>query len=86
MDIIILAILAESITQYVKEIIEGFNFNKAMALVVALVICFGTNLDIFDILEVDFAMPYVGIGFAAIILSRGANVVHDLLDRIQGVK
>lgn len=81
---LILAAVAETVTQYIKDILNGgFNLNKAIALLVAFVVCLGANVDIFKLLEIDFYIPYVGIVFAALITSRGANAIHDLLDLIK---
>lgn len=89
MDLVLLAILSESITQYIKDTFQGIvelpaPIKKAIALAIALIISFGTSLDLFNYLGIEFQFPYVGIVFTGVILSRGANVAHDLMDRIKG--
>lgn len=82
---LVLAVVAETVTQYIKDTLNGgFTAHKVIALVVAFVVCFGANIDIFKLLEIEFYVPYVGIFFAALITSRGANAIHDLLDKIKG--
>lgn len=89
MDLVLLAILSESITQYIKDTVRSIvelpaPVKKGIALAIALVIAFGTGLDLFDYLGIEFQYPYVGVVFTGIVLSRGANVAHDLIDRIKG--
>ena len=79
---IVLAVLVEAITQYIKDIFNGFNPDKLMALIVSLLVAFGAGVDVFEMVGIDFIVPYVGMIFAAIIMSRGANAVHDIWDKI----
>lgn len=82
--IIILALLCEAIWENLRMIWENgkFSINRLGALVVSIIVALGTKIDLFKIL--DFEMVQVlGSILTGILISRGANVVHDLLTKIQ---
>lgn len=82
--VIILALLCEAIWENLRMIWENgkFNINRLGALVVSIIVALGTKIDLFKIL--DFEMVQVlGSILTGILISRGANVVHDLLTKIQ---
>ncbi len=82
-EVFVIALLIESLTEYIKDIINGIDFKKIISVVLSLLICFGANLDLFELLGIDFNIPYVGIVLLAIVFSRGSNVVHDLFDKLK---
>lgn len=82
--VIILALLCEAIWENLRMIWENgkFSINRLGALVISIIVALGTKIDLFKIL--DFEMVQVlGSIFTGILISRGANVVHDLLTKIQ---
>lgn len=82
--VIILALLCEAIWENLRMIWENgkFSINRLGALVVSIIVALGTKIDLFKIL--DFEMVQVlGSILTGILISRGANVVHDLLTKIQ---
>lgn len=82
--VIILALLCEAIWENLRMIWENgkFNINRLGALVISIIVALGTKIDLFKIL--DFEMVQVlGSILTGILISRGANVVHDLLTKIQ---
>lgn len=82
--VIILALLAEAIWENLRMIWENgkFSINRLGALVISIIVALGTKIDLFKIL--DFEMVQVlGSILTGILISRGANVVHDLLTKIQ---
>ena len=44
----------------------------------------GTQTDFFS-LAIPFEMPYVGSVLTGVLLSRGANLTHDLLKRVETI-
>jgi len=82
--VIILALLCEAIWENLRMIWENgkFSINRLGALVISIIVALGTKIDLFKIL--DFEMVQVlGSILTGILISRGANVVHDLLTKIQ---
>ena len=84
--VIILSMLAEAIWENLRMTFEDgkFSINRLGALIVSIVVAVGTKINIFEIL--DFEMwTILGSILTGILISRGANVVHDLLNKIQAL-
>lgn len=79
--IIFIAAIAESVWETIKLICKNgdFDWDKAGAILVGILIAFGTNADIFQLLGIPFRVPYVGTVLTGLLISRGANFIHDLL-------
>ena len=84
--IIIIAIVAEAVWETSKMTYEAgsFSFDRIGALVVSLIIAIGTGLDIMTLAQVPIQYPIIGMVLTGILISRGANVVHDIFVKIQG--
>ena len=82
--IIVLAILCEAIWENLKMIWENgkFNINRLGALMLGVILALATQLDLFKILDIEI-IPVIGSIFTGILISRGANFIHDLLTKIQ---
>ena len=84
--VIILSMLAEAIWENLRMTFEDgkFSINRLGALIVSIIVAVGTKINIFEIL--DFEMwTILGSILTGILISRGANVVHDLLNKIQAL-
>ncbi len=81
-QIILIAGVAEAITQSVMWVVEkGWNKERIAALVVAVVVCVGTQADMFTYIGVPLAIPYgtyFGAFLTGVLAARGATVLHDL--------
>ena len=62
-----------------------FNVNRLGALILSIIIAVGTRTDLFELLKLNIFVPVLGSIFTGILISRGANVVHDLLKKIQSL-
>lgn len=87
LQIVVIALLAETIWENLKMVWqEGkVNVDRIGALIVSILISVATQLDIFSILNFGIAIPFVGSFLTGILISRGANVIHDLLNKIQEI-
>ena len=85
LQIIVIALLAETIWENLKMVWqEGkVNVDRIGALVVSVIVSMATQLDVFVILNFGIAIPFVGSFLTGILISRGANVIHDLLNKIE---
>lgn len=84
--VIILSMLAEAIWENLRMTFEDgkFSINRLGALIISIVVAVGTKINIFEIL--DFEMfGILGSILTGILISRGANVVHDLFKKIQSL-
>lgn len=83
--LIIVAILVEAIWENIKSIWEsGINVNRIGSLVLAILICILTKLDLFAVVGIYVSIPFIAYILTGIIVSRGANFVNDLFGRIRG--
>ena len=63
-----------------------FSVDKIGALVISILICILAKIDIFPIVNLSIVVPVIGSILTGIIVSRGANFVHDLFNKISGDK
>lgn len=87
-QLVIVAILIEAIWENIKMIWQNgkFSIDKIGALVISVLICILAKIDIFPIVNLSIMVPVIGSIFTGIIVSRGANFVHDLFNKISGEK
>ena len=87
-QLVIVAILIEAIWENIKMVWQNgkFSIDKIGALVISVLICILAKIDIFPIVNLSIMVPVIGSIFTGIIVSRGANFVHDLFNKISGDK
>lgn len=87
LQVIVIALLAETIWENAKAVWqEGkVSIDRIGALIVSIIVSMSTQLDIFAILNFNIAIPFVGSFLTGILISRGANVIHDLLNKIEEI-
>jgi hypothetical protein len=83
--LVIIALICEAVWETLKMVWqEGkLSIDRIGALVIGLLIAFVTNCDLFKLINIPVVIPYVGIVLTGILVSRGANFVHDLLNKLQ---
>ena len=84
--IAVCAILVEALTEYLdkllpKKILSPIP-NQIVAVVIGILVCASAGADVFPLLGVPLAVPYLGAGLTGILVSRGSNFLHDLFSRI----
>lgn len=84
--LVLLGIIVESTVEILKSLYEEkkLNIDNLMSIVIGLVIAFTTNVNILDIIEVN-NHPIIGLILTGILISRGSNYIHDLIDNINSV-
>lgn len=85
-----LSVVVEGLVQYSKNIYNWFAKGQAktavtqlVAIVVAVLLCFSANADLFRALGIVFEWPTVGVLLTGIFASRGANYVSDFISKLQ---
>ena len=63
-----------------------FSIDKIGSLVISILISILAKIDIFPIVNLSIIVPVIGSILTGIIVSRGANFVHDLFNKITGDK
>ena len=86
--LIVLAILIEAIIANLKVIWSDkkFSISALITLIVSIAITCLTGADIFPLVDLPIAVPFIGSALTGIIVSRGANFVNDLWSKITGGK
>lgn len=86
-SIIILAFLVEAIWSNLRMIWDSnkFNWNNVGALLVSILVAVFTGVDVFPALGINGLIPYVGSILTGILISRGSNVIFDVLKKINQV-
>ena len=81
----IVAVLVEAIWENIKMVYKDNKFSVSMigSLIISIIICIITNVDIFTRLGFNNVAPIVGNIFTGVICSRGANLVSDIFSRLQ---
>lgn len=85
LQVMIIALLAETVWENLKMVWQNgkISIDRIGALIVSIVISIATQLDIFAILNFGITIPFIGSFLTGILISRGANVIHDLLSKIE---
>ena len=84
-QLIIVAILIEAIWENLKMIWKDrkISLNTIGVLIISIVVCLLAKIDIFPIVGLSLSVPFVGSGLTGIIVSRGANFVNDLFEKLK---
>lgn len=82
--VVIIAIIAEGIWETIKMLGKNreFNWDRAGAMVVGILIALGTRAVVFQLLDIPFQIPFVGNLLTGLLISRGANFIHDLFSTL----
>ena len=82
--LVVVAIIAESVWETLKMTWQDgkVKVDRVGALVVSMLIVFGTRLDMLSLLGIETVIPFLGIILTGILISRGSNFIHDILVRL----
>lgn len=84
MQLVIISILIEAIWENIKMSWneKTLNVNMFCVLIISIIVCLITGIDIFPIVGISVKVPYIGSALTGIIVSRGANFVNDLFSKL----
>ena len=82
--IITIALLVEAIWETLKMVWqEGkININTIGALIVGIAVSILAKIDIFTMQGITLSIPLIGWILTGILMSRGANFIHDLFNKL----
>jgi hypothetical protein len=85
LGVVVIAFIVEAVWETLKMIWQQgkVSIDRIGALVVGLLVAFASGIDLFVLVELPLQVPYVGLALTGILISRGANFIHDLLKKIQ---
>jgi len=62
------------------------NTDRIGAAVLGVFLCVAAGIDFFALVDVPLSVPYAGMVLSGLLVSRGANFLHDFLGTIDGLK
>ena len=82
--LLVTSILVESVWETLKMTWQNgkFSIDRIGALVVGIVMALITKLDILQVLGINCVIPIVGYILTGVLISRGANFMHDLIRKV----
>ena len=88
MQVMVLAALTEAVWQTGKMVWQDghVQVDRIGALLVAVFGCVAARADLFATLGVPLTVPYAGAVLTGILVSRGANAIHDIFATIETIK
>lgn len=82
-QLLVIALLVEAVAENILWAIQGkMTKEKIVPVIAALVVAAAAKLDLFYYAGIQLAVPVLGYFLSGVLISRGANVVHDLLKRL----
>lgn len=86
--LIILAMIGESVWETLKMVWQDGKacIDRIGALVVSIIIVFSTGIDVITMLGINIRWQAIGFILTAILISRGATFIHDLITKVSNVK
>lgn len=84
--IILMSVIVEGLITYAKTFFIGgkFQWQMLVGIILGVAVALVYNVDIFALLGVVAAVPYVGAILTGILISRGSNYIFDLIKALQG--
>jgi len=66
---------------------EGkISADRIGAVTLGVFLCVAAGVDFFGMVGVPLAVPYAGMVLSGLLVSRGANFLHDFLAAMEGLK
>ncbi|WP_051514933.1 hypothetical protein [Fervidicella metallireducens] len=85
--ILVLAFMTETLWETLKMIksSKGINIDRIGAMILGILIAIAANMDIFKLIEIPLGISYLGSILTGLLISRGANFLHDILGNISSM-
>lgn len=86
--ILMLAVTVEALVEYSKSIADAAKGSwkaavlQLVAVAAGVALCLAADADVFAVMELGFALPWMGKVLTGILISRGANYVSDLVGKL----
>ena len=78
------AIIAEALITYTKLLVidRRVQWQLIAGMCIGILVAVGYGIDLFALIGLPAAIPYIGTVLSGILISRGANYIYDLLGKI----
>lgn len=86
--ILILAMISEAVWETFKMTWQNgkLSIDRIGAMIIGVLIAMATGIDIMELVEIPIFIPYLGTILTGLLISRGANFIHDLLSSIGNMR
>ncbi|MDW7651076.1 MAG: hypothetical protein SCK29_07970 [Bacillota bacterium] len=86
--IFVLAIIVEFSTEIIKSAFPSVRgrYSRAAAILLGMILCVSTQSGLLKIFNIFPAYPQIDYFLTGIIISRGSNILHDLVSRLDVAK
>lgn len=90
-----LSVVVEKLLQLFKDLVNVLPFLpdkfkpmtlQLASLITGIILTYSTDLNGFDVLNIKFTHPNVGILVTGLVIGKGANFAHDLFGKFEKVK
>lgn len=87
-SILALAMIGEAVWETLKMTWQGgkVSVDRIGALAVGLLLSISTGMDLLKLFHISSNIPYVGVILTGLLISRGANFMHDILASIANLQ
>lgn len=82
--VLVLSLLVEITTEIIKSsfpFIKDFR-TQFVSMILGVIISFATSTGVFSALDIKISIPALDFFITGLIISRGSNIVHDLIKKI----
>jgi len=88
MKLLVIAATVEAVWETLKMFWqEGkLNVDRVGSAVLGILLCVLADVNFFAIVGIELSIPIVGVVLSGLLVSRGANFVHDLLEAVSQLK
>jgi len=85
--LVVFAFITEVVTDIIKAAIPSLKkYSRLIAMLVGILLCVTTDMGIISGFGIKINYPLIDYVISGITISRGSNVIHDLLSKINGNK
>jgi fatty acid desaturase len=79
--LVLLAVVVEQVVGIIKSAFPKVrnSYSALAAMLVGITLCISTRVGVLSALNVPIAFPIVDYIISGLLISRGANLIHDLL-------
>ncbi len=83
-----LSIFVEAVTEAFKSLsprVHGLG-SRLLAFFIGIVVCVASRVGIVGLLGLSIRYPMIDYVLTGIIISRGSNIVHDMVTKLRSIK
>ena len=82
--VLVLSLLVELTTEIIKTTFPFIRKHRTqyVSILLGVLISFTTTTGVLDALDIKIAIPSLDFFITGLIISRGSNIVHDLIKKI----